>query len=138
MPEDYRCSSCSLVFMVGNFHYFKLDSGYGSKSMIVCRNCGTQHAIEHSIKKSSKKDRLLFQTKPIHLIETEGVAREKPFIYESEFLELKVGEEVNLKTMKDVQYKFCNSKGTFSFVWKKKYKCPNCGGDIKEVSSWTT
>lgn len=46
MPTDYRCPTCELRFSVGRYHYHSFDSGYCGRSLVVCRACGTQHAIE--------------------------------------------------------------------------------------------
>jgi hypothetical protein len=49
MPADFECSECDLHFSVGWFHYHSFESGYGSKTLLVCRRCGTRHAIEHAL-----------------------------------------------------------------------------------------
>ena len=50
MPSEIACMNCSLQFSVGWFHYHIFDSGYGSKTLLVCAACGTQHAIEDALR----------------------------------------------------------------------------------------
>jgi ribosomal protein L7/L12 len=46
VPNEYACRDCALTFTLGWFHYHASEAGYGSQSMLVCKACGTQHAIE--------------------------------------------------------------------------------------------
>ena len=50
MPAYYECGNCSLYVTVGWLHYHNCDSGYGSRMLLACKNCGTQHAVEIAIK----------------------------------------------------------------------------------------
>ncbi len=46
MPSDYTCSNCRLAFTLGWYHYHNFSSGYGARTLLVCKGCGTMHAIE--------------------------------------------------------------------------------------------
>lgn len=46
MPLDYQCSQCRFGVSVGTYHYHSHESGYFGRSLIYCKSCGTQHAIE--------------------------------------------------------------------------------------------
>lgn len=50
MPTQFACPSCLLQFSVGWLHYHEFDSGYGSRTLLVCSSCGTQHAIEIALR----------------------------------------------------------------------------------------
>ena len=50
MPTEIGCRNCSLRFSVGWFHYHDFASGYGSQTLLVCTNCGTQHSIEIALR----------------------------------------------------------------------------------------
>ncbi len=49
MPTDYTCSRCQLSFSVGWYHYHDFSSGYGAKTLMVCAECGTMHAVELAV-----------------------------------------------------------------------------------------
>jgi len=42
----YECSICQLRFSLGWLHYHNFETGYGAQSLLLCRACGTQYAIE--------------------------------------------------------------------------------------------
>jgi hypothetical protein len=49
MPEVYACRQCGLTFEVGWYHYHDFSSGYAAETLLVCRECGTAHAVEHAV-----------------------------------------------------------------------------------------
>ena len=49
MPTIWECEFCHLSFMVGWYHYHDFSRGYAAKTHLVCKYCGTMHAIEHAI-----------------------------------------------------------------------------------------
>jgi len=64
MPNLYFCSSCRLTFQLGWFHYHQFDSGYGSATFLVCKECGTQHKMEHPIR-GQLPERIFAQPEPV-------------------------------------------------------------------------
>lgn len=49
MPTSYVCSNCNYSVSLGWFHYHDFSSGFGSQTLLLCTECGTQHAIHHAI-----------------------------------------------------------------------------------------
>src|SRR5262245_55217581 len=49
MPLVFKCMHCKLGFTTGWYHYQRQDSGYCARTLLVCTECGTQHAIEHAL-----------------------------------------------------------------------------------------
>lgn len=64
MPNLYFCSSCGLTFEIGGFHYHQFDSGYSSATFLVCKECGTEHKMEHAIRGQLPK-RMFAQPEPV-------------------------------------------------------------------------
>lgn len=67
MPNDYHCLDCHLSFSVGWFHYHEFPEydgvRYGSETLLVCRECGTQHRLEQALTET-RHDRLLARSGP--------------------------------------------------------------------------
>ena len=57
MPTVYTCSSCGYEVTLGWFHYHDFSSGYGSQTRLVCKACGTPHAV-HSALPASLQDEM--------------------------------------------------------------------------------
>lgn len=49
MPSNWECESCHLLFITGKHYYYDLRSSCVAQTPLVCRFCGTIHAIEDSI-----------------------------------------------------------------------------------------
>ncbi len=64
MPNLYFCSSCRLSFQTGWFHYHQFDSGYAAATFLVCKECGTQHQMEHAIR-DQLPERMFAQPEPV-------------------------------------------------------------------------
>ena len=45
MIIELNCSHCSRKFSVGGYQIDDVNSGYVGRRMLVCKKCGTQHAI---------------------------------------------------------------------------------------------
>jgi hypothetical protein len=88
MPTNWECQSCHLTFTVGWYHYHDFSSGYSANTRLVCKRCGTMHAIEHAttlaphdkvenkvsapdLSPEQKPDRLLAQPVPLFVNMTE-------------------------------------------------------------------
>lgn len=57
MVEGYECKSCGLHFELGWFHFHRVsEGGAGGKTLLVCKACGTQHAVTHIVGDSSKDE----------------------------------------------------------------------------------
>lgn len=50
MPTDYKCKHCMVRFSTGPYHYHNFDSGYCGRCLLVCTECGTQHALEAALR----------------------------------------------------------------------------------------
>ncbi len=50
MPSDFQCGVCSLRFTVGWYNYHSRANGYGGMTHLVCRKCGTEHAVEVALR----------------------------------------------------------------------------------------
>lgn len=48
MPNLYHCSSCYLGFETGPLPTFDDSEQFRSESRLVCRKCGTVHAVRHA------------------------------------------------------------------------------------------
>jgi hypothetical protein len=46
MPIVYACSNCDYRITLGWLHYHAFDSGYGSETRLMCRDCCTMHVIK--------------------------------------------------------------------------------------------
>ena len=62
MPTDYQCRRCDLRFSAGGYHH-RLNKGYGSRALLVCTACGTQHALERA---TPMRDQLLAQQRLLY------------------------------------------------------------------------
>jgi hypothetical protein len=49
MPTTFVCNDCALRFSSGWYHYHRFDSGYCGRTLLVCTECGTQHALEWAL-----------------------------------------------------------------------------------------
>jgi predicted RNA-binding Zn-ribbon protein involved in translation (DUF1610 family) len=50
VPSRFICSSCGLHATVGWLHDASLDEGYGASARLLCRACGTEHAIRVALR----------------------------------------------------------------------------------------
>ena len=48
MPSDLKCTACDLRLSVGGYHYHGNPDGYTGRTLLACRCCGAQHALEHA------------------------------------------------------------------------------------------
>jgi hypothetical protein len=55
MPVDFKCGACDLRLSVGWYHYHGMHDGYSGRTLLVCRACGGQHAIEHAVRDRGPK-----------------------------------------------------------------------------------
>lgn len=55
MPIDLKCNDCDLRLSVGWYHYHGIHDGYTGRTLLACRACGEQHAIEHAMRDRGPK-----------------------------------------------------------------------------------
>jgi hypothetical protein len=55
MPSEFKCSACDLRLSVGWYHYHRIQDGYSGRTLLACRACGGQHAVEHAMRDRGPK-----------------------------------------------------------------------------------
>jgi len=46
LVTDCKCPGCDLRISTGSYHYHRIETGYGGRTLLACSACGTQHAVE--------------------------------------------------------------------------------------------
>jgi uncharacterized protein YbaR (Trm112 family) len=112
MPTDFVCKRCELRFSAGWYHHPDFRSGYGSRTLLVCAECGTQHAIEWAVPdrgppfytlhrlivESVPADavgtvcRLLRRRRDVKLADALTIARNPPFVLLEQEIEARIAE----------------------------------------------
>jgi hypothetical protein len=146
MPTTWKCTICRLVFPVGWFHYSLASSGpYGAAILLVCKGCGTAHAIERADSKSGCKDRFFSLREPY----TDDELPPSSYSEDRSFLTIKWymgpphvsdwagGEEVTTAGFTDLTCVYCHREA-LSDTWDERDPCPRCGGETKMVAGWMT
>ena len=59
MPNVYKCGDCQFEFSIGWFHYHNFESGHGSETQMICRNCGNRGAVQIAIRGREDEPELL-------------------------------------------------------------------------------
>ncbi len=134
MPEVFNCTECHLAFTVGWFHYHCSNDEYWSRTLLVCKSCGTGYATEHSLCKTF--NRLFAQSEPIRC----NLSREKEplFVPYSEWTIAKTS--ISFPTdLEGLECSYCHAIGTLVSNWSTKENCPACGEQaIDCVGDWVT
>ncbi len=73
MPSDFRCGTCSIRFTVGWQHYPSGTNGYGGMTHLMCRNCGTEHAVEIALRDRGPERFTLFDVSLISVEDSRQV-----------------------------------------------------------------
>ena len=134
MPFEYECEACSLNFAVGWYHYHKHDTGYGSRTLLICENCGTMHSVEHPIGKTGVEERVQHQRQPI--FQTEELSGRRMILY-GDWLG---SETLKGNSLKELVCSYCHKKGGIKKDWPSRgAPCPNCSEIVEKPRiSWMT
>jgi len=160
MPTNFECESCHLSFTIGWYHYHDFSNGYAAKTRLVCKLCGTMHAIEHAITlgacddvesslvafdlpEEQQPDRLLAQPGPlfVDIAERERAAGVANLIDQLIAVVPKLHDWIKcntsgyirpLRTARPIPT-VGGSTGAFAL---EDYPCYNCGETASLVSEW--
>ncbi|HEV3342557.1 MAG TPA: hypothetical protein VG125_19450 [Pirellulales bacterium] len=141
MPDSWKCTNCQLAFQAGWFYHGA--SPYCGATMLVCRQCGTAHAIEHSKKKPAVKDRFFHLGKPLHDDpETSGEGPEGVLMLNSHqgpplLSDWDGGSELATDNFAELTCVYCGSD-SLTDRWEESWRCPGCRGEMKPDGFWIT
>jgi len=131
MPEVYACKKCGLIFEVGWYHYHEFESGYAAETVLVCRECGTVHAVEHAVTPRQVPD-----------LEGKLPPDQGPIWRPDRVLQPFIGMEgiADELALGAVRCGHCVAVGSLLDRWPDEgAPCPECGAPIRGiVSSWIT
>lgn len=74
MPLNMSCTSCNLRITVGWFHDGTAAEGYGARTLLVCKACGTEHAVRVALRDRGPEWDV---SSDIELLEVSGESRVK-------------------------------------------------------------
>jgi rubredoxin len=134
MPLDYQCSQCRLGFSVGTYHYHSHASGYFGRTLLLCSNCGTQHAIEIPIKDDGEPYTL--RSMPGPAVECETLDGFKLLFPKSEWTH---PVPIPSHRTESLSCQHCGVRGTLTENVTDEWTCPNCSAPNKGYfSRWMT
>ena len=138
MPSDFECQNCHLAFRVGWYHYHRLDSGYGARTLLVCSVCGIQHSIEHPIQKKKEEPKpLVLESFNEPITNAQKLSGTNLLSFDKEW---KNRALIESEKVKDLLCQHCASVGTLVAECPLfGAPCPKCGTKIqKALTSWRT
>lgn len=145
MPEAWKCTKCRLAFPVGWFHYGLGGSPYGSATLLVCRKCGTAHAVQHSSGKPRSIDRL-FQLGEPFLDDEEPAASYdegqsaitlKWYRGPPVFSDWNLEADAPPSSINELACVHCGQR-SLTDRWDATQPCPRCNGAMKSEGFWIT
>ena len=145
MPGAWKCTNCRLAFPGGWFHYWIGASPYWAATLLVCRGCGTAHAIEHSNEKPTFKDRLFHAGKPfidddepaISYDEDGNVLTMKWYRAPPVLSNWPGGSDLTTDKIAELACVHCGGN-SLTDRWEENWPCPRCASEMKEVGFWIT
>jgi hypothetical protein len=137
VPEGWKCTTCRLAFPVGPFIAGDRN-GFLTVTLLVCRECGTGHAIE-----ASKRQMRLF-----HLVEpyfeddetdsdepVAGVIHLKWYASPPNYSEWEGGHDLSAKDFHDVPCVHCGQRA-LTDRWEEDCPCPQCDAAMRLLGGW--
>src|SRR5215469_10327941 len=103
-----------------------------SATLLVCRQCGTAHAIEHN--EPECKDRLFSFGKPMF----DDDDKPRSWTDESGAMWLKwyppfsdwpVGDDLATDKIAEMNCAYCGGN-SLTYCWEKSWPCPSCGSEM--------
>ena len=145
MPEAWKCTDCRLAFPVGWFHYGLGSSPYLIATLLVCRECGTAHAVQHSNDKPRFNDRLfhlgepfLDDDEPAASSDEGGIAITLKWYRGPPVLsDWNGGGEAEPNSGAEFACVHCGQQA-LTDRWDATQPCPRCQGAMKSDGFWIT
>ena len=135
LPDFWKCTNCRLAFILGWFRYSLEATPYWSATFLVCRQCGTAHAIGHSSTEAICKDGFFNLGGPLfdedNPTASSDESRDVIRLYEPiDVSNWPGGSDLVTDNIAELTCAHCGGD-SLTNRWEKSWPCPSCGSEIK-------